>query len=524
MATLLILLAWMQTPLLAEAGQETENWLSLGHEAEAAGKYEEALNIWVDARARMATPSIEMGLEYIRLATEQQLRGHYPMAASFYQWALSAGRITERDHELLSQELARLKPLAGEDEFREWTQLLALRDPLLLEKLTLFWNRLDPLPGRNYNPRLAEHWERIAYAKRHFQRRNEPPYGTDERGPLYVQYGEPDHKETGFFPLKELDVRRLLQREEADASREIIDILQREAGAPHNYEIWIYYSPNEEMPFNLVLMFGEKAVGGFGQLHTLADLIPSRLFTSQRGGYGFAAMAVLEIYYDHLSTLDTYFSHLYQTSLSRRSTALVGGYATPSTISRSIRSQHSISTHQNMMEAPEQISTEENNLPEIPLHVTQYRLLDEEGAPLLLSFLESRPTVAFLYDQEEEQVEDELLLGRYRLIHGMNLMNRDRNTLTQTRIYPTMIIDPLQDSPSSSAFTLSYHPDGATQLFFAELENLDPEAPRQIESLMPETVRGAGRLEVPLPEPLPLDGSLLLGDLILGFEKSAEPE
>ncbi|TVQ03158.1 MAG: GWxTD domain-containing protein [Balneolaceae bacterium] len=508
----------LQYVLQADVILDAEYWLERGRLAEAAGEYEHALQIWSKAQSELRTPSTELGLEYIRLASEQQLREYYPMAVAMYNWGLSDQEISGPNIDALAAELARLEPLAGQEEFRRWTGLLEDRNPLLLDELRGFWQLMNPVPGRNYNPRLLEHWERIAYARKHFTRAVEPPYGTDVRGRYYVKYGEPDRKEEGMFSLNESDVSRAIRNAEI-SSRAVIDILQRRAHTPHRYEYWIYDSPNEDMMFNLVLLFGERSAGGFDRLYTLEDLFPNSLFTSNRQNFGLAAITVLEIYYRQLANRDPYFMSMYHEVMSRKRSDL-----SPSLASQMVRFQNQVTTRRNLSPAPEQISAEEKGIPSIPLQVYQYRLIDDEGNPFLLSFLESRITTAFVLDQREENgsVNGQELLNRYELMHGLRVSDLHRRTIGLSRNHPDLIIDPFEDSPSSSIFTVPFVSAGTTQLFFAELTNINPGSSRNFESLLPDDLRGLGRLELPQPEHLERDGRLLMGDLILGYGKMPE--
>ena len=55
-----------------------------------------------------------------------------------------------------------------------------------------FWKAREPLPVKNYNERLVEHYRRLDYAKQnfHINMRN----GYDDRGRIYIRHGEPDQK------------------------------------------------------------------------------------------------------------------------------------------------------------------------------------------------------------------------------------------------------------------------------------------------------------------------------------------
>lgn len=507
---ILVVLFSMQSGNHATVNLDAEYWLERGREAEAAGEYEQTLKIWSEAQSKLRIPSLELGVEYIRLACEQQLREYYPMAIAMYNWGLSDQEMNGPNINALEVEIARLEPLADPDEFKQWNQLLDDRNPVLLDELRGFWQSMNPVPGRSYNPRLLEHWERIAYARKHFIRAVEPPYGTDARGRYYVKYGEPDRKEEGIFSLNESDVRRAI-RDAETSSRAIIDILYNRAHAPHHYEYWIYDSPNEDMMFNLVLLFGERSAGGFDRLYTLEDFFPNSLFASNRENFGLAARTVLEVYYRQLANRDPYFMSMYHEVLSRKSSGL-----SPSLASQMVRFQNRVTTRLNLRPAPEQISTEEKAVPSIPLKVYQYRLIDEDGNPFLLSFLESRLTTAYFLDQREESGQE--LLDHYALSHGLRVSDLHRRIIGQSQIHPALIIDPFEDSPSGSVFTVPFVSAGTRQLFYAELTNRDPGSPPSFESLLPDDVRAVGRLEVPQQDHLERDDRLLMGDLILGYK------
>ncbi|MEX2600747.1 MAG: GWxTD domain-containing protein [Balneolaceae bacterium] len=501
-----------------DIGQDVGMWLNRGLEAEASEAYEEALEIWREARAELNEPSLAIAVEYLRLATEQQMKRHYPMASSIYLWGLSGGEISEQHVPALEKELTRLEPLLEEEQVERWSAMFTERDPLLLGEIRGYWQSLNPVPGRSYNPRLLEHWERIAYARNHFTRSVDAPYGTDARGHYYVKYGEPDQIDEGVFPLLRHDVRRIIDDEEMEQT--VINILYQRAHAPHRYEYWIYYSPAEEMAFNLILMFGDTGISGYKRIVTLNDFVPSSFYNTSEGRV--AALTLLEIYYNHLAVQDSYFANRYQ-ELKRR----IDTSPDPSrsrAVLTSIRSQDVILNFRETQAAPTQISAEESSVPPIPVEVYQYRLLDEDGEPILLSFIESRPTTAVVLDQRESRLSDpDESLNHYRLTHGLQLSDEHRRPISRSRYRPDLFIDPFGDTPSSSVFTVPFISAETSQLFYAELENTDPTSPPRFESLIPDEIRGVGKRELMQPEPLPLDGSLLLGDLLMGYERRPEP-
>ncbi|GIV59979.1 MAG: hypothetical protein KatS3mg043_1068 [Rhodothermaceae bacterium] len=65
------------------------------------------------------------------------------------------------------------------------------------QRLVVWWRSQDPLPATRINERLHEHLVRVAYAEQHFAYEGRPT-GFDDRGDVYVRYGQPE---------KELELR-----------------------------------------------------------------------------------------------------------------------------------------------------------------------------------------------------------------------------------------------------------------------------------------------------------------------------
>jgi len=60
-----------------------------------------------------------------------------------------------------------------------------------------FWLRRDPTPVTMVNERLLEHFRRVWYARSHYSQGRQP---WDDRGAVYIRYGEPDHVSTSRKP------------------------------------------------------------------------------------------------------------------------------------------------------------------------------------------------------------------------------------------------------------------------------------------------------------------------------------
>ncbi|MCG8372667.1 MAG: hypothetical protein MI700_04000, partial [Balneolales bacterium] len=66
-----------------------ESILEEGLRYEEAGNYAEALRTWERAFLEYEKPSFFIAREYIRVATQQQLRENYETASSMYFWGLT---------------------------------------------------------------------------------------------------------------------------------------------------------------------------------------------------------------------------------------------------------------------------------------------------------------------------------------------------------------------------------------------------------------------------------------------------
>ena len=70
-----------------------------------------------------------------------------------------------------------------------------------------FWVNIDPTPTTVTNERLLEHWQRIAHARKNFRNNKNTVYGTDDRGLIYVKYGEPERITRGSLGTKRADFK-----------------------------------------------------------------------------------------------------------------------------------------------------------------------------------------------------------------------------------------------------------------------------------------------------------------------------
>lgn len=96
------------------------------------------------------------------------------------------------DHSLLQVELIRLRPLLPEPmlELVDTNHSVAI-DSNVRNSVMSWWRSQDPLPASQVNERMIEHVRRVKYALEKYECLS-CDTGYDDRGEIYVRYGEPE--------------------------------------------------------------------------------------------------------------------------------------------------------------------------------------------------------------------------------------------------------------------------------------------------------------------------------------------
>jgi GWxTD domain-containing protein len=102
-----------------------------------------------------------------------------------------------------------LEPIATDKELEEFAKL----DPQQRDEwLKVFWKKRDPTPTTEENEFKEEHQRRVEYALENFR----SVFGKipwDDRGEVYIKYGEPDERELRIY--KYWDIRKPFSQESA---------------------------------------------------------------------------------------------------------------------------------------------------------------------------------------------------------------------------------------------------------------------------------------------------------------------
>jgi|GEM_PF-4706853 len=110
-------------------------------------------------------------------------------------WSLWAGGCATLNYQNIPKpERKRYFELAAVASQEKADQYAALPDTVQREAFwQKFWKEKDPTPTTRRNERYEEHQRRVAYADTFFF---QPAYFWDDRGKIYIKYGEPDFRES----------------------------------------------------------------------------------------------------------------------------------------------------------------------------------------------------------------------------------------------------------------------------------------------------------------------------------------
>ncbi len=278
--------AWPQ-----EAGGDA---YAQGVELLEIGDWLGALRLWDAARESLGSvgrSDPRIGVAYIETAVAHQAFRYYETACEMYLWGFSGSNVSEHA-EAVREEAERILPLLVPSDLEVWQSELEQGVDSIAERIRAYWDERDPTPLTSLNERLLEHWQRITYARENHVQNSTTVYGTDDRGLIYVKYGEPGMSRGGFLGATEIDLRAWVDDPFAR------DHLRRLDTKPA-YEVWVYDSlrPDQLTYF----LFGN--VGGTGRFQLVdgvEDLINREAWSSGTRRYtpgGIRAFYYLQLFY-----------------------------------------------------------------------------------------------------------------------------------------------------------------------------------------------------------------------------------
>lgn len=361
-----------------------------------AGDWEKALEIWSEGKRNLADEGKadpRIGIAFIELVTEKQAPLYYEKATDFYYWGFSTSA-PAKYKKVVEGEINRMAPLIDEEEFKAWEKDLSKTRPALLAKIKTFWLERDPNPTTTLNERLLEHWERVAYARKNFNKAKNTVYGTDDRGLIFVKYGEPDQKRELTLGDNPAEINHIAGVYGIPSTRytDFRNGVERFLTYPE-CEVWSYRSLSSEEP--VIFVFGPRdGRGTFGLRDGVEEFIPSGAFSRSSARYtaGVIPGAVIQMmFYNRLTSFDLSFAdrlneldrHLYR--LGERSPNAANPF-TNSQAAKSLRNDYKSRDKYNPVRkyAPKEQFDPERFVTPIQLTSARARFLDQDNNPILV--------------------------------------------------------------------------------------------------------------------------------------------
>lgn len=280
----------------------------------AAGDWEAALDTLAAAhsvRDRIEPFDPRLGIAYIELAAARQAVAHYENACRLYLRSLSPAGWRQNRLALLD-EAARLLPLLDEQRAAAWRRMIKDQDSELLRELQTFWLERDPAPSSPYNERIVEHWRRIAHARQQFTKASKAPYGTDDRGIIYVKYGAPARTKSLTLHGNMPEMQRWYDEYKPfEFFPEFSSRLERYLLYP-TCDVWVYTTLHSQE--RVLFIFGDAADGGYRLVNGIEELIPANSFRRTALDWTrLPAGSLLQLaYYSQLMVFDPYFEDRYR--------------------------------------------------------------------------------------------------------------------------------------------------------------------------------------------------------------------
>jgi len=250
-----------------------KDYFSNGQKLKKSGDWQGALKVWWSARNeldKLGNVDPRIGIAFIELATEMKAQKYYNNASEIYLWGFS-NKTPGHSQKILKEEVERILPLLDEKEQAVWRKTLKQNNEEICQYIRLFWLEKDSRPTTRGNERLIEHWERIAYARKHFSKNRRGVYGCDARGTIYVKYGLPDRKRSGLLGASSASEVELMYRVVNPQYRMIIRMEDRNP----EYEAWSYYELGTEKP-SVFLFANRYGSGSFGLVEGVESLLPKK--------------------------------------------------------------------------------------------------------------------------------------------------------------------------------------------------------------------------------------------------------
>ncbi len=557
------------------SGAESDSLFHRALELQEAGLHDNAAMAWIEYADSGADPDFRASYMFISLVTEHSLISYYEDASRVYFWGLAMEAITDEVKELLHNELVHIEAMLGSRQTRQLRRMIDNGDTDFLAFLRNFWDERTLTPSDIYNERLLEHWERVNFAKQNFK--TSPNRQFDDRGKIYVRFGEPARKRSGIFMYNPGFANYIITTrmeegagsgrgvEEAINTTTYMNTLYRviDYHTYPSFEVWIYTDLNTGTD-NTVYMFGNNFGGNEMRLkQSVDDFVPSAaysmagrnnpvtfsmmpsegasgstgggtggeresefdlLFEESQGSGGRSeiispALVLQLMYYRQLSSLDDFFGARYDEMLDRYMNTSM---RLSQSMAREFQHINASRTVINQRDVPAERTSNTSRIHTIDTEVSAYRFLDEDMNPYLKIFQSEDVEYVVTFEELRKRNDlDDVRFGDYEIIRTIRVLDElgNQESRIQQQLSPMQeFIDPLIDQVTKVAFSGGQ----VTLETFAELYDTTVENGREISenSTLPRAFRGTGQAKAEVEAFEKHDG-LFSSDVILGYTEDS---
>ncbi len=456
-----------------------QNFYETGLELVKKGDIDQALIVWEQGRKNLGKDNLSdprIGIAYIETVIANVLTDRYEKAIEIYFWGLSGKNIDNHIDDIVA-EAKRIVPLLDSNKAKIWNGLIRKKSTELSSKIKGYWLKNDPTPATIINERMIEHWGRINYSRKHYGQVKASPYGTDDRGTIFVKYGEPFSKRNGVLGKDVVEINRWYRQiaeyhwdrenhakplnnlSESNIRQKLVGRITGEQFHPE-YEIWKYNNISGEFP--LFYVFGYSDQRGFHHLDSTEGLIPGRFFLRHNAikikyklkdeveaylDFPTGGMLQLMLYND-IRDFDEEFSRRYQELESIWMSSFgQGGFPAVTQIEAKRNSMINKDTNESaMLTGPEYISEFEGSNNKIHVVNTHFKSISKDNDPKLTIVSES---FQFIEGgrSDRKNINDSSYSKDYKLTNTLKIFDADWNkveeisdTITQS-YYNTSILE-----------------------------------------------------------------------------------
>ena len=204
---------------------------------------------------------LSLALTLLETAAQYNAATYYEPISKFYIRSVRASSF-EKNPKVLRQEAERIIPLLPDSTQKSWQTFITNKNSHLANEIVQFWDSNDPVLSSPLNERLIEHWQRITHARTHFTKNKKSPYGTDDRGTIYVRFGQPN-----------LQFDRTITVDYASSTSIEENARFRNSRAPEfDIVIWRYLSNNTQEE-HLHIFGKQKGIGTFGLRKSVLEIM-----------------------------------------------------------------------------------------------------------------------------------------------------------------------------------------------------------------------------------------------------------